>query len=76
EFLDLRFFPSLGFFLWDSFWRLRPGCSIISSTVAAGKGCPYLGQSRTSKKPGGAQGLADYSSDMREYHQFLPSSTE
>ncbi|KAJ1100948.1 hypothetical protein NDU88_006023, partial [Pleurodeles waltl] len=38
EFLDLRFFPSLFFFLWDSFWRLRPAwCSIISSTVATGQ---------------------------------------
>ncbi|KAJ1175224.1 hypothetical protein NDU88_000515, partial [Pleurodeles waltl] len=61
EFLDLRFFPSLFFFLWVSFWRLRPAwCSIINSTMATGKGRPYLGQSRTSKKPGGAQRLADY----------------
>ncbi|KAJ1087669.1 hypothetical protein NDU88_000836, partial [Pleurodeles waltl] len=44
----------LGFFLWDSFWRVRSALVSfpVSSTVATRKGLPYLGQSRTSKRLG------------------------
>ncbi|KAJ1198620.1 hypothetical protein NDU88_002459, partial [Pleurodeles waltl] len=43
EFHNLRFFPSLGLFLWGSFWRLRPAsCSIISSTWLMERVAPIL----------------------------------